>query len=176
MDASGAKKESQADMVILCPAIIAPRDNEKLAGMMSLDLDGNGFFKELQAKSAPVSTNIKGVFVAGCAQGPKDIPSSIAQGASAAGHLLATLVPGRKLELESITTLVDEEVCGRCLICVSLCPFNAIRYDEGRRTAVVNEVLCMGCGICVAACPSGSAKGRHFTTEQIFAEIEGVLA
>jgi heterodisulfide reductase subunit A len=39
----------------------------------------------------------------------------------------------------------------------------------------INETLCKGCGVCVAACPSGAIKGKHFTVEELMAEIEGAL-
>jgi heterodisulfide reductase subunit A len=35
--------------------------------------------------------------------------------------------------------------------------------------------LCKGCGTCAAACPSHAIQARHFTDEQLFSEIEGVL-
>ena len=135
----------------------------------------DGFFAEGHTKTAPVNTNIEGIFIAGCAQGPKDIQSSISQGAAAAGQILSALVPGRKLELEVVTADIDEHACSGCAMCVGLCPYKAIVLDKEKNVAVVNAVLCKGCGTCVAACPSGAAKGKHFTTLQVFAEIEEVL-
>jgi heterodisulfide reductase subunit A len=41
--------------------------------------------------------------------------------------------------------------------------------------AKVNDALCRGCGTCVAACPAGAIQGRHFTDEQIYAQIEALL-
>ena len=174
-DISGNKKGLSPDMVILCPAIIPGKDTSRLSDLLLISRGKDGFFTEGHAKLAPVSTNIEGVFIAGCAQGPKDIQNSVAQGAAAAGQALSILVPGRKLELDVITAEIDEKFCAECMICVGLCPYRAIMIDKEKKVAVVNTVLCKGCGTCVAACPSGSAKSRHFTTEQIFAEIEEVL-
>lgn len=175
IDISDKKRKVSADMVVLCPAMIPGKDTAKLSELLLISQGKEGFFAEGHTKLAPVSTNIEGVFIAGCAQGPKDIQNSVAQGAAAAGQALSILVPGRKLELDVMTAEIDEKVCAECMICVGLCPYKAIVIDKEKKVAVVNTVLCKGCGTCVAACPSGSAKSRHFTTEQIFAEIEEVL-
>ncbi len=175
VDVSGKKNEFSADMVVLCPAIIPAKDASRLSEILLISQGKDGFFTEGHTKLAPVSTNIEGIFIAGCAQGPKDIQGSVAQAAAAAGQLLSMLVPGRKLELDVMTAEIDENACAECMICIGLCPYKAIVLDKEKKVAVVNTVLCKGCGTCVAACPSGSAKSRHFTTRQIFAEIEEVL-
>lgn len=175
VDVSGNRKEIPADMVILCPAMIPAKDTSKLSEILLIVQGKDGFFAEGHTKLAPVSTNIEGIFIAGCSQGPKDIQSSIAQAAAATGQVLSMLVPGRKLELDVMTAEIDENACAECMICIGLCPYKAIVLDKEKKVAVVNTVLCKGCGTCVAACPSGSARSKHFTTEQIFAEIEEVL-
>jgi heterodisulfide reductase subunit A len=174
-DVSGNAQKVSADMVVLCPAIVPSRDSLKLSDLLLISRDKDGFFAEGHTKLAPVSTNIEGIFIAGCSQGPKDIQNSVAQAAAAAGQALSLLVPGRKLVLDVMTAEIDEKACAECKICIGLCPYKAIVLDREKNVAVVNTVLCKGCGTCVAACPSGSAKSRHFTTEQIFAEIEEVL-
>lgn len=175
IDVATGKREFAVDMVILCPAMIAPKDNRFLSNILSISIDKEGFFIEGHSKLEPVSTNINGIYIAGCAQGPKDIQSTIAQGAAAAGQILSVLVTGRKLELEATTAEIDKEACSGCLICTGLCPYKAIFFDRANKVAVINEVLCKGCGTCAAACPSGAINSKHFTTEQIFAEIEEVL-
>jgi heterodisulfide reductase subunit A len=66
-------------------------------------------------------------------------------------------------------------MCAGCKTCIALCPYNAISYIEDKKVARVNEALCKGCGTCVAACPRNAIAAKHFTSEQINAEIEGVL-
>jgi len=80
------------------------------------------------------------------------------------------------VEIEPITAEVRPEFCSGCRICLNLCPYAAIGFDEERGVAEVNPLLCKGCGICVAACPSEAVFVKHFTTEQILAQIEGALA
>ena len=80
------------------------------------------------------------------------------------------------MDLEPNTAYVLEEECSGCKSCLSICPYTAISFNEEKKKAEINEVLCKGCGVCVAACPSGSIQQHMFQDEQIFAEIEGVLA
>jgi len=80
-----------------------------------------------------------------------------------------------RVEIEAAIAVVDEEHCAGCKTCNTLCPYSAISFDEEKKVSRVNEAVCKGCGVCVAACPSGAITGRHFTTEEIIAEIEGIL-
>ncbi len=174
-DISGKKNDVIADMVILCPAMVPAKDSARLSELLLIARGKEGFFTEGHPKLAPVSTNIEGIFIAGCSQGPKDIQGSVAQASAAAGQALSLLVPGRKLELDVMTAEINANACAECMICIGLCPYKAIVLDKEKKVAVVNTVLCKGCGTCVAACPSGAAQSRHFTTQQIFAEIEEIL-
>jgi len=99
----------------------------------------------------------------------------VAQASAGAAEALALIDRGT-VEIEAATAVVDEEMCSGCKICLNLCPYGAISFDEEKKVAEINDILCKGCGVCVAACPSGAIKGRHFTDKQIFAEIEGLLA
>jgi heterodisulfide reductase subunit A len=80
-----------------------------------------------------------------------------------------------KVEIEAATAVIDEEKCSGCKVCSFLCPYGAISFDEEKTVSRVNEALCKGCGVCVAACPSGAITGKHFTTQQLMAEIDGIL-
>jgi heterodisulfide reductase subunit A len=80
-----------------------------------------------------------------------------------------------KVQIEAATAVVDEEHCAGCKVCIDLCPYKAISFNEEKKVSSINGVVCKGCGVCVAACPSGAITGKHFTTEEIIAEIEGVL-
>jgi heterodisulfide reductase subunit A len=114
------------------------------------------------------------VFIAGTCQGPKDIPDSVAQGAAAAARVQGMITKGTVL-IEPIVASIDEARCSGCRICNNLCPFNAIEYLEDKTVSYINPALCKGCGTCVAACPAQAITGAHFTNDQIFAEMEGLL-
>ncbi len=163
------------DMVVLSTALEPRADVDDTARLFSLSRKADGFFLEKHPKLDPVATTTDGVFVAGCCQGPKDIPDTVAQASAAAARVLAMISEGN-VEIESAIAVVDEEYCAGCKICIDLCSYKAITFDEEKKVSHINEALCKGCGTCVAACPSGAIIGRHFTAEQIMSEIEGVLA
>jgi len=168
------KRHIPVDMVILSCALEPCADSEQVARIFSLGRKADGFFLEKHPKLDPVATMTDGIFVVGCCQSPKDIPDTVAQASAAAARALAMVSKGR-VEIEAATAVVDEDHCAGCKICVDLCPFKAISCEEEKKVSYINEAVCKGCGVCVAACPSGAITGRHFTTEQIMAEIEGVL-
>lgn len=168
------KRRIPVDMVILSTALEPCAEADQVARIFSLSRKADGFFLERHPKLDPVATMTDGVFIAGCCQSPKDIPDTVSQASAAAARVLAMISKG-KVEIEPITALIDEERCAGCKICVGLCPYKAILFDEEKKVSVINEAVCKGCGVCVVACPSGVITGRHFTTEQIMAEIEGVL-
>ncbi len=174
-DASGHNQTILADMVVLCPAVVPAPASQRLAAQLQTPLDRFGFFEELHGRADAAQTKIKGIYLAGTCQGPKDIQASINQGMASAGYVLSQLPAGKTLTVEPITANVNEAVCSGCRICVKVCPYKAIGFDEEKEISAVNPLLCHGCGTCVAACPSGAMEGNHFTQEQIFAEIEGVL-
>jgi heterodisulfide reductase subunit A len=168
------KRRIPVDMVVLSSALEPCADADQVARIFSISRKADGFFLERHPKLDPVATMTDGVFVAGCCQGPKDIPDTVAQASAAAARILAMISKG-KVEIEATTAVVDEEHCAGCKICIGLCPYKAISFDEEKEVSVINEAVCKGCGVCVATCPSGAIIGRHFTTEQIMAQIEGVL-
>jgi heterodisulfide reductase subunit A len=129
---------------------------------------------EYHPKLRPVDSPTDGVFLAGAAQGPKDIPASVAQGAAAAARVMGR-IQQKEMALEPVRASVIEEQCSGCRICNGLCPFNAITFHEDRMVTEINPALCQGCGTCVAACPAGAIVGTGFSDEQIMSQIEGLL-
>ena len=168
---NNSKNSHPVDMVILSPAIEPTSDASRLAEITSISQGDGGFFAEEHEKLGPVSTSTDGVYIVGCAQGPKNISETIVQSEAAAGKILSSLVPGRKIEPEVKTSEISESFCGGCKICIFVCPYGAITFDETKKISVVNEVICRGCGSCTAACPSGAATIKHFTFNQIYQEL-----
>jgi heterodisulfide reductase subunit A len=175
-DDAGNGTTITVDMVILCPASVPAVGTDRLSTVLEAGLDRFGFFDELHSRTDSAQSKIKGIYLAGACQSPMDIQRSMNQGMAAAGYVLSGLVPGRKLEISPINAVVDEEHCSGCRVCWSVCPYKAISFDQEKDVARVNDVLCLGCGTCAAACPSGSIKANHFTTDEIMAEMEGILS
>jgi heterodisulfide reductase subunit A len=170
----GKFREIPVDMVVLCNAIEPRRDSDAVRRLFSISKSPDGFFLERHPKLDPTSTSTEGVFIAGCAQGPKDIPDTVAQASSAAARILSVLAKG-EVEIEPVRAMVQEEYCSGCKICNGLCPYNAIEFLEEKKVSHVQEALCKGCGTCVAACPSSAMTGHGFTDAQILAELDGLL-
>jgi heterodisulfide reductase subunit A2 len=170
----GKQRRIPLDMVILSAGLEAHPDSREVAKRFGVSCSFNGWFIEKHPKLDPVATMTDGIYIAGCAQGPKDIPASVAQGAAAAARVLGK-IEQKEVALEPVRASVVEERCSGCRICNGLCPFNAITFHEDRMVTEINPALCQGCGTCVAACPAGAIEGTGFSNEQIMAQIEGLM-
>jgi len=170
----GKQRRIPVDMVILAVGLEPRYDAKEVSHKFGISCSANGWFIEKHPKLDPVATMTEGIFIAGAVQGPKDIPTSVAQGAAAAARVLS-LIGRKEVELEPVRASVNAEKCSGCRICNDLCPFNAILFHEDLMVTEINQALCQGCGTCVAACPAGAITGSGFTNEQILAQIEGML-
>ena len=170
----GKQMRLPVDMVILGVGLEAQKDAKNVAHVFNISTGADGFFIEKHPKLDPIATMTDGVFVTGCCQGPKDIPDTVAQASAAAARVLSLISRG-KVQIEPTTAVIAEEACSGCRVCNVLCPYSAISYLEDKKVSQVNDALCKGCGACAAACPSAAITHKHFTEEQIMAEIEGIL-
>ncbi len=162
------------DMVILGVGLEPAEKSNDLGRLVGVSRDGDGWFNELHAKLAPVSTPVSGVFLAGCCQGPKDIPDTVAQSIAAAGEAIALLSKGTVTTNAEIS-FIDPDICTGCKSCIEVCAYSAITYDPKKRIAGINDALCQGCGSCSACCPSSAASVNHFTDNQIMQELEAII-
>ncbi|MHB1698394.1 MAG: 4Fe-4S binding protein [bacterium] len=164
------------DMVILCPAVVPGEGADFLGDILEVVRDKNGFFEELHGRTDANRSKIKGVYLAGTCHSPMDTKEAMSEGMASAGLVLSGLVPGKKLVIDPIIAVVNQDRCSGCEICIGVCPYKAVSFDGEKKSSFVNELLCQGCGTCVAACPSSAIKGNQFTNEEIFAEIGIMLA
>jgi len=158
-------------MVILSIGIEPRRDSEVVQRLLTLSSNPDGFFMEAHPKLRPVDTPTGGVFLAGCAESPKDIKDSVTQASAAAARAGILMAKGR-VTAEAITPSLITENCTACGLCARVCPYNAISVDKERKKTEIIEAACAGCGTCGAECPFDALIMRNFTDEQICAQID----
>ena len=161
-------------LVVLSTGVVASESTKWVAQALNLSLSPDGFLLEAHPKLRPVESFNDGIFIAGMAQGPKDIPDTVAQAKAAASGAMALMGKG-KISVEPYYSVVDEDKCAGCQICISVCPYNAVSMNE-RNHAEVNPALCKGCGTCTSTCASGAIESQHYTDGQIAAMIEEYLS
>lgn len=171
---SGETIEMHADMVVLENGLIPSEGTKEISHILKLSCDSQGFIKEAHPKLKPVETAISGVYVAGTAAGPKDIPETVSNASGAASKVL-TILSSETLERAPQIAEIDHITCGVCHTCIHVCPYSAIYLDTITNKVQVNEALCEGCGSCAAACPSGSIELKNSSYEAISASIKALL-
>jgi len=168
----GKMLELPADLIILSAGMVAPKGVGRISSKLGILRGKEGFFKEQHIKMAPVNSSKAGVFLAGTAQGPKDITTSVAHGKGAASAASILLSRGY-IDKDLLTAVVDLNLCIGCRFCEPACSYGAIQMKDGK--AEVNEISCGGCGTCVPSCPTGAIQIRGFRDEQIVPQIREVL-
>ena len=171
---AGKQRRIPVDMVILSAGLQARADSKEVAQKFGISCSADQWFIEKHPKLDPVATMTDGIFIAGACQGPKDIPSSVAQGAAAAARVMS-IIGQKEIQIEAATAIVDEASCVGCQQCIAVCPYQAIMYLADKGKARVNEALCKGCGTCVGACLPKCIGLKHFTDEQLVAEMMGAM-
>jgi heterodisulfide reductase subunit A len=171
---SGRLERHELDMLVLSVGVQPPKDLDKVSGLLTLSRTSDGFFMESHPKLKPVDAPTRGVYFAGFCESPKDIKDSVCQAGAAASRSGALLNAG-KIQIEAITSRVDEAACAKCGLCAAVCPFGAITWTKGS-AAVVVEAACAGCGACGATCQFGAITMRHFTDDQLLAQVQATLA
>ena len=175
--------EIAADLVVLATAIEPDPSARSIGTMLTASMDTNDFFTEAHAKLRPVESPTAGIFLSGVAQGPKDVPETVAQASAAASKVIGLLAKDH-LVTNPCVALSDELLCNGCSQCEKVCPYGAITYEnrevrgpgvrEVRRVARVNPAVCQGCGACTVTCPSGAMDLKGFTNKQIMAEVDAI--
>jgi len=159
--------EEECDLVVLSVGVEAERE-------IGIDMQtgSDGFMQVAHPKLRPVESPTDGIFIAGCASGPKDIQTSIAQAAAAASRV-KTLLSLDHLAIDPMSAHVDADKCIGCALCMGVCKFGSIRMVHGK--AVVDELACKGCGSCSAACPEGAIEPYMHTDTQIISQIRTLI-
>lgn len=95
--------EQKVDMVVLAVGLEPREDADKIAEMLGLQRDKDGWFAEANYLADPTATFKGGITIAGLCQGPKDIPDTVAQASAAASRVLQSIMRGKvKKDLKEI--------------------------------------------------------------------------
>ena len=171
---SGKSVRVPADLVVLALAAVPSARSDELARLMRVATDESGFLAEAHPKLRPVESLTAGIYLAGAAQFPKDIPETVAQGSGAAAKVLQ-LFARHEMVAEPTIAAVNERLCVGCGLCVPACPYEARALHAWKKLATVNPALCQGCGACTAVCRNKATTVRNMTTQQVLAMMEAIL-
>jgi heterodisulfide reductase subunit A len=171
---SGLPLQVEADLVVLATATVPRVDAKELGQRLRVSTDEHGFLSEAHPKLRPVESLTAGMFLAGAAQFPKDIPETVAQASGAASKVLS-LFALRQMVQEPTIAYVDLELCSGCGLCIPACPYEAREMHDWQHIAVVNTALCQGCAACTMVCPNKACQVRNSTPRQILSMMEAYL-
>ncbi|KXB03889.1 hypothetical protein AKJ45_00080 [candidate division MSBL1 archaeon SCGC-AAA261F19] len=173
----GKIMEKEYDMVVLTTGIVSSEGTWKANEALPLSVGEDGFFTPAHPKLKPVETSQDGITIAGTCVEPQSIHNSVSQARGAAATIASPMITG-KIGKDNIIAVVDEEACICCGLCEKNCPYGAAIVEEkgkGGTPAEIIEAKCAGCGACAADCPSDAITIRHFTDQQIIAQIHAAL-
>jgi len=164
--------ESEFDLIVLSNGLQPNKSSDFIIDTFKLAKSSDGFIKEAHPKYKPVDTLIEGVFIAGTAQGPKDIPDTVVQAGAAAARVIGTLAKG-EFDIDPILAFVNKDICDGCEKCLNSCPKDAIKMNAGK--AEIIEALCLGGGSCLGSCPIEAIDLHGYTNSQMYATVKAAL-
>jgi heterodisulfide reductase subunit A len=167
----GKQIEESFDLVVLSPALVPNTGTEELGKMLGIDLGPDNFFLEVHHKLRGVETKREGIYIAGCAQGPKDIRETTMESMATASKVATLLGKGEISVSPEVAFLVPGR-CDLCGICIDQCPTKAIK--KGKSEVTIDPISCVGCGVCIPMCPRDALDLKNYTDEQLMAQIQGV--
>jgi heterodisulfide reductase subunit A len=93
---SGEVRLIEHDLLVISPGVIPPEGMDTMAKKIGIEQNDDGYIKIEHSFFGPILTKTPGVFVCGCADGPKDIPDSVSAGSAAAMKATIILSQGGK--------------------------------------------------------------------------------
>lgn len=168
----GRHIEETFDLVVLSPALLPNTGTGELSKMLNVDLGEDGFFLERHHKLRPVDSKMEGIYLAGCALGPKDIRETTIETMATASKV-ATFLGRGEVSVSPEKAYIIPEKCNSCGVCFTYCPAKAIELTP--KGVVVNSISCTGCGICVPKCPVEAIDLTQSSDAQLLAQIRGTM-
>jgi heterodisulfide reductase subunit A len=175
----GEEIEVPVDLVVLAVGMM-PRQIDTLVDMLKISRGADRFLLEVHPKLRPVEMAVRGIVLAGTAQGPMNIQESLSAASAAAAKVAALLGQGR-VELPPFVARVDEGRCTGTGACVGACQEEGAIVlqtfqENGRevKRAVVTPANCTGCGACVGVCPNRAIDVQAWTLAQYEAMVDAI--
>ena len=168
----GEVSSTDFDLVVLSTGMIPSKGTKEIIEIMGLSTGPNGFLSEIHGCLKPQETKGMGIYICGCAAGPKNIPYSVST-ALAAASKASTLLSNDTISQELIIAEVNENLCMGCHRCEKLCEYQAINVGDDN-IAIVDELKCKGCGVCVTSCPARAIDLKYYRDRQFEVEIKGI--
>jgi len=168
--------ELETDMVVLVTGMVPRNDSVRISELFKIPIGSDKFFNEIHPKLKPVETVIKGVYIGGTCQGPKNISESVQSSLSASAKISALLKSGT-VSIDPVIARVNTDACTWCGKCSDVCDYTAIKEIEsgGKHIASVNTAICTGCGICAPVCPENAIEIAEYTDLEIESMIDGFM-
>jgi heterodisulfide reductase subunit A len=172
---SGEKRLLRPDLVVLSSGFVPTQDGERLAQVLGVSLDDDGFIDILDRKNRATETSAEGIFVCGSASGPKALVECNTEASAVASEVHNFLASLGRLTARASEILTDR--CIGCGQCRPACPYGAISLLERPADAprpqglredaplsAIDQEACLACGICAAVCPEMAV--RHSLTDE----------
>jgi ferredoxin len=161
-------------LVVLVTGMVARSDSATISEHLKIPIGNDKFFNEIHPKLKPVETVIKGVYIGGSCQGPRNISESV-QSALAAAAKVNALLSKDTVSADPVIARINADACTWCRKCADVCDYTALKEVEvdGKRIAAVNKAVCTGCGICAPVCPENAIEIAQFTDNEIESMIDG---
>jgi heterodisulfide reductase subunit A-like polyferredoxin len=177
----GRNLELAPDLVVLSTPIVPPKGARRLASLLKLPADMDGFFLEAHVKLRPVDFAAEGLFMAGLAHYPKFLDETIAQ-AQAAASRAASVLSQETMLTNARVAVVNPLQCVGCLTCVRICPYGVPQIGSQYSgvgnilgAAYIEPAICHGCGTCVSECPARAIQLMHYTDAQTLTKVDALF-
>jgi coenzyme F420-reducing hydrogenase delta subunit len=69
---------------------------------------------------------------------------------------------------------INQDLCSRCLVCYSICPYEAINYDKEADKVEIDIQKCQVCGICPSACPVAAIEVAYYDYDHLVDYVDCV--
>jgi heterodisulfide reductase subunit A-like polyferredoxin/coenzyme F420-reducing hydrogenase delta subunit len=145
-------------------------ENVSLAEVLGLLPGPGGFFQGDNVRNLPVTTNRRGIYVAGPGRGAMDLDQAFFEADAAVLEVQRLLGQGIAVAPRG-RSVIDRGRCVLCLTCHRVCPHGAITWDN---RAIINELACQGCGVCASQCPNEAIQICNFTDDQVEAALSTI--